>query len=274
MSPTVRAQNPAARPSSTPSSAPGGTPPGARGAGTAARSPWRPGPPLLGVLAGWIALFAWSGLVVEPLDFLMPTLFIGVLMALAGSGLHSSRVRWRPCRRAARWPDHALRRAVGSTGCGSSRGPDHRPGTRSRREKHPRRAFVESTPTGRAFRDPGRFRLRAGCRCCPPSPRSGQSVNVRVQKTSDPARPLLSQRVFEIVGEAVRAGLSCSGPRAAGGAAPLPCRAAKLTSEEISARPERSRGAHARANALEFARDEGIYSFPPAQLPPSSTPSP
>jgi transglutaminase-like putative cysteine protease len=83
VSPTVRAENPAARPSSTPAE----TPPGANGAGPAARGPWRPGPPLLGVLAGWIALFAWSGLVVEPLDFLMPTLFIGVLMALAGSGL-------------------------------------------------------------------------------------------------------------------------------------------------------------------------------------------
>ncbi|MCW2808190.1 MAG: hypothetical protein JWQ93_2145 [Marmoricola sp.] len=48
---------------------------------------WRPGPALLGLFAGWVALFAWSGMVAEPLDFLVPTLLVGVLMTLAGSGL-------------------------------------------------------------------------------------------------------------------------------------------------------------------------------------------
>ena len=49
------------------------------------RRGWRPGPPLLGLLAGWVALFSWSGMVARPWDFLVPTLFVGVLMALAGS---------------------------------------------------------------------------------------------------------------------------------------------------------------------------------------------
>ena len=53
---------------------------------------WRPGPPLLGLFAGWVALFSWSGMVAEPSDFLMPTLFVGLLMALAGSGLRMLRV--------------------------------------------------------------------------------------------------------------------------------------------------------------------------------------
>lgn len=48
---------------------------------------WRPGPPLLGLFAGWVALFAWSGMVTEPLRFLVPTLMVGLVMALAGSGL-------------------------------------------------------------------------------------------------------------------------------------------------------------------------------------------
>ena len=43
---------------------------------------WRPGPPLLGLLAGWVALFSWSGMVAEASDFLMPTLWVGLLMAL------------------------------------------------------------------------------------------------------------------------------------------------------------------------------------------------
>jgi transglutaminase-like putative cysteine protease len=53
---------------------------------------WRPGPPLLGLLAGWVALFSWSGMVTKASDFLMPTLFVGLLMALAGSGLRMLRV--------------------------------------------------------------------------------------------------------------------------------------------------------------------------------------
>ena len=53
---------------------------------------WHPGPPLLGLFAGWVALFSWSGMVAEPSDFLMPTLFVGLLMALAGSGLRMLRV--------------------------------------------------------------------------------------------------------------------------------------------------------------------------------------
>jgi transglutaminase-like putative cysteine protease len=48
---------------------------------------WRPGPPLLGLMAGWVALFAWSGMVAEPLRFLVPTLIVGLVMALAGSAL-------------------------------------------------------------------------------------------------------------------------------------------------------------------------------------------
>src|SRR5680860_503832 len=53
---------------------------------------WRPGPPLLAMFAGWLALFAWSGLVSQPLGFLVPTLFVGLLLALAGSGLRMLRV--------------------------------------------------------------------------------------------------------------------------------------------------------------------------------------
>ncbi|MET0999692.1 MAG: DUF3488 and transglutaminase-like domain-containing protein [Marmoricola sp.] len=48
---------------------------------------WRPGPPLLAMSAGWVALFAWSGMVAQPSDFLVPALFVGLVMALAGSAL-------------------------------------------------------------------------------------------------------------------------------------------------------------------------------------------
>ena len=54
-------------------------------AGTRAR-------PCSGLFAGWVALFSWSGMVAKPSDFLMPTLFVGLLMALAGSGLRMLRV--------------------------------------------------------------------------------------------------------------------------------------------------------------------------------------
>ncbi len=47
----------------------------------------RIGPALLGLLAGWVALFAWGGLVAEPLGYLLPTLAVGLLMVLVGSGL-------------------------------------------------------------------------------------------------------------------------------------------------------------------------------------------
>jgi transglutaminase-like putative cysteine protease len=51
------------------------------------RQPWRPGPPLLGLLAGWLALFAWSGMVTQPAGFLLPTLVAGLVLVLAGAGL-------------------------------------------------------------------------------------------------------------------------------------------------------------------------------------------
>ena len=53
------------------------------------RERWRPGPPLLGVMTGWVALFAWTGLVTEPWNYLIAALFGGVLMALAGSLLRT-----------------------------------------------------------------------------------------------------------------------------------------------------------------------------------------
>ena len=53
---------------------------------------WRPGPPLLGLFAGWVALISWSGMVVRASDFLVPTLFVGLLMALAGAALRMLRV--------------------------------------------------------------------------------------------------------------------------------------------------------------------------------------
>ena len=56
--------------------------------------PWRPGPPQLGLLTGWIALFAWSGMIAEPLAFLVPTGLVGLAMALAGSGLRA--LHWPP----------------------------------------------------------------------------------------------------------------------------------------------------------------------------------
>ena len=51
------------------------------------REPWRPGPPLLGLAAGWLALFAWSGMVTRPAGFLVPTLVVGLLVVLVGSGV-------------------------------------------------------------------------------------------------------------------------------------------------------------------------------------------
>ncbi len=48
-------------------------------------SRWRPGPPLLGLCAGWVALIAWSGMVTEPGGFLRSTLFLGLLIVLVGT---------------------------------------------------------------------------------------------------------------------------------------------------------------------------------------------
>jgi transglutaminase-like putative cysteine protease len=58
----------------------------------AVRDIWRPGPPMLAMAAGWLALFAWTGMVAAPLTFLIPTGMVGLVMALAGSGLRSVRV--------------------------------------------------------------------------------------------------------------------------------------------------------------------------------------
>ncbi len=56
------------------------------------RAGWRPGPPVLGMLAGWVALVAWSGMVAQPVSFLVPTLVIGLVLALVGSWLRVLRV--------------------------------------------------------------------------------------------------------------------------------------------------------------------------------------
>ncbi len=61
-------------------------------AAPAVRDSWRPGPPLLALAAGWLALFAWSGMVAQPLTFLIPTGMVGLVMALAGSGLRTLRM--------------------------------------------------------------------------------------------------------------------------------------------------------------------------------------
>ena len=50
---------------------------------------WRIGPSVLGLLAGWVALFSWRMLVAEPADFLAPALVIGLLVVLAGAGLRT-----------------------------------------------------------------------------------------------------------------------------------------------------------------------------------------
>ncbi|HET7684641.1 MAG TPA: DUF3488 and transglutaminase-like domain-containing protein [Marmoricola sp.] len=48
----------------------------------------------LALLTGWIALFAWRGLVEAPEEFLGPTLFGGVLVALTGALARTRRIRW------------------------------------------------------------------------------------------------------------------------------------------------------------------------------------
>jgi transglutaminase-like putative cysteine protease len=49
---------------------------------------------LLALLTGWVALFAWRGLVEAPEQFLGPTLVGGILLALAGAVARTRRVRW------------------------------------------------------------------------------------------------------------------------------------------------------------------------------------
>jgi len=68
------------------------TPPVLPSQGESTLDEWRPGPPLLGLLTGWIALFAWSGMITEPLGFLVPTGMVGLVMVLGGSGLRVLRV--------------------------------------------------------------------------------------------------------------------------------------------------------------------------------------
>jgi transglutaminase-like putative cysteine protease len=53
---------------------------------------WRPGASLLAFLVGWLALFSWRGMVTEPSRFLVPVLVVGLLTALAGSGLRLLRL--------------------------------------------------------------------------------------------------------------------------------------------------------------------------------------
>ena len=53
---------------------------------------WRPGAPLLAMVTGWVAAFAWSGLVVLPLGYLVPTLMLGTVMVVAGSILRMFRL--------------------------------------------------------------------------------------------------------------------------------------------------------------------------------------
>ena len=55
---------------------------------------WRPGPALLGLLTAWVALFAWSEMVLEPSGFLVTTLAVGLLVVLAGSGLRLLGLAW------------------------------------------------------------------------------------------------------------------------------------------------------------------------------------
>ncbi len=59
---------------------------------SAVREPWRPGPPLLALATGWVALFAWGSMIADPLAFLVPTGMVGLAMTLTGSGLRTVRV--------------------------------------------------------------------------------------------------------------------------------------------------------------------------------------
>ena len=58
------------------------------------RERWRPATPLLAYLTGCVALVAWSGMVAEPLGFLLPTVTIGLVLALVGSALRVTGLPW------------------------------------------------------------------------------------------------------------------------------------------------------------------------------------
>lgn len=53
------------------------------------RDAGRPGPAVLAMLTGWVALISWQGMVAEPSGYLLNTLLGGLLIALAGSGLRA-----------------------------------------------------------------------------------------------------------------------------------------------------------------------------------------
>ena len=64
------------------------TPPPTRSVAPSVPRPgWRPGQALLALLTGWVALFAWSGMVVRPSGFLMLSVLVGLVFVLVGSGL-------------------------------------------------------------------------------------------------------------------------------------------------------------------------------------------
>lgn len=49
----------------------------------------RPGPAVLAMLTGWVALISWQGMLAEPSGYLVNTLLGGLLVVLAGSGLRA-----------------------------------------------------------------------------------------------------------------------------------------------------------------------------------------
>ena len=78
-----------------------GPAPGTTAPAMAARG-WHPGPPLLGLFAGWVALFSWSGMVAKPLG--LPDAdpvrrsADGAGRQRAADDAASRRTPWRPCR--------------------------------------------------------------------------------------------------------------------------------------------------------------------------------
>ncbi len=60
--------------------------------GRPASGRWQPGSAALGQVTGWVALVAWSGMVAEPVRFLVPTLVIALVLGLVGSGLRVLRL--------------------------------------------------------------------------------------------------------------------------------------------------------------------------------------
>lgn len=53
------------------------------------RAAGRPGPAVLAMLTGWVALISWQGMIAEPSGYLLDTLLVGLLVALVGSGLRA-----------------------------------------------------------------------------------------------------------------------------------------------------------------------------------------